>query len=117
MSIAVALDDIPQAIAAQIGWCYLLTVSDDGQPRVLAVTPDVDDGGTLRCGAGRGTAANAAARPSVTLVYPPADPAAMSLIIDATATVDGSAISLTPTWAVMHRSAVPPSASAVGPTG
>ena len=118
MSIAVAIEDIPSAIAAQIGWCYLLTVSDDGQARVLAVAPTANDDGTLRFSAGRGTAANATARPSVTLVFPPADPHAMSLIIDGTATVTnagtnagtdaGTEVSVTPTWAVMHRSAVPP---------
>lgn len=114
MSIAVALDDIPSAIATQIGWCYLLTVSDDGHARVLAVAPTPHDDGTLRFPVGRGTAANATARPSVTLVFPPTDPHAMSLIIDGTATVTnagtnaGSEVSVTPTWAVMHRSAVPP---------
>lgn len=108
MSIAVALEDIPQAIAGQIGWCYLLTVSDDGQARVLAVAPDIHDDGTLRFEAGRGTAANAASRPTVTLVYPPVDPTSMSLIVDGDAVVDGSTITIAPTWAVMHRSAIPP---------
>ena len=106
MSIAVDLADIPRAIAAQIGWCYLLTVSDDGQARVLAVTPSLQDDGSLRCMAGRSTLANAAARPTVTLAFPPASADAMSLIIDGTARVTDTRIDIVPTWAVMHRSAV-----------
>jgi hypothetical protein len=108
MSIAVDLADIPRAIAGQIGWCYLLTVTDDGQPRVLAVAPDAQENGSLRCEAGRGTLANAAARPAVTLVFPPATPDAMSLIIDGTATVTDTFIDVAPTWAVMHRPAITP---------
>lgn len=111
MSIAVALEELPTAIAGQIGWCYLLTVSDDGQARVLAVAPTIGDDGALRFEAGRGTAANAAARPGVTLVYPPAAPQAMSLIVDGTARVEGTHVSVQPTWAVMHRSAIPERAS------
>ena len=107
MSIAVPLADIPAAIAAQIGRCYLLTVSEDGQARVLAVTPAAQDDGSLRCTAGRSTLANVAARPAVTLLFPPAEADAMSLIIDGEATVTDDGIHILPTWAVMHRSAVP----------
>ncbi|MCU1364859.1 MAG: hypothetical protein JWL72_2149 [Ilumatobacteraceae bacterium] len=107
MSVAVDLAALPAAIAAQIGWCYLLTVSDDGQARVLAVAPQVSDDGALMFEVGKGTAGNVAARPSITVVYPPAVATAMSLIVDGTATVDGSSVTLVPTWAVMHRSAVP----------
>lgn len=107
MSIAVDLADIPRAIAGQIGWCYLLTVTDEGQARVLAVAPDAQEDGSLRCTAGRGTLANAAARPNVTLVFPPATAEAMSLIIDGTATVTDTFVDVAPTWAVMHRPAIP----------
>ena len=107
MSIAVDLAALPTAIAEQMGWCYLLTVSDDGQPRVLAVAPAIADGGVLRFEVGKATSANVAARPGITLVYPPAAEPAMSLIIDGTATIDGASVAFTPTWAVMHRSAIP----------
>ena len=106
MSVAVDLAELPTAIARQIGWCYLLTVSDEGQPRVLAVAPEIAADGSLCFEVGRGTASNVAARPSITLVYPPATPEAMSLIVDGTATVDGSSVALAATWAVLHRSAV-----------
>jgi hypothetical protein len=110
MSVAVELSELPTAVAAQIGWCYLLTVSDDGQPRALAVAPTIAEDGRFTFEVGRGTAANVASRPAVTLLYPPADPAAMSLIVDGTATIEVGTVAMTPTWAVLHRSALPSTA-------
>lgn len=106
MSIAVDLADLPAAIAEQIGWCYLVTVSDEGQARVLAVAPEVSADGALTFEVGKGTAGNVAARPAITVVYPPAVATAMSLIVDGSATVEGTTVRLIPTWAVMHRSAL-----------
>lgn len=106
MSIAVEIDDLPAAIEHQVGWCYLLTVADDGQARVLAVAPEWAVGGVLRVELHGRTASNVAARPNVTLVYPPADPNAMSLIVDGTAVLDGSTMSFEPSTAVMHRPAI-----------
>jgi hypothetical protein len=111
MSVAVDLADLPAAIAKQIGWCYLLTVSDEGQPRVLAVVPEQTAAGSMRFDVGKSTAANVGSRPDVTLLFPPATPSAMSLIVDGTATIDGSTVELMPTWAVMHRSAIRDGAS------
>src|SRR3954449_3529486 len=105
MSVAVPIAELSAAIKGQIGWCYLLTVSDDGQARVLAVAPTDAGDGVLRFDVGKSTGANVAARPSVTLLFPPASAAAMSLIVDGSATVDNGAVSFVPTWAVMHRSA------------
>ncbi len=107
MSIAVTLADLPAAIDQQIGWCYLLTVTDDSQPRVIAIAPTWSVGGVLSAEVGRGTAANVQARPNVTLVYPPASAAdGMTLIIDGSASMDGSTVSFLPGTAVMHRPAV-----------
>ena len=108
MSIAVTIDDLPAAIDAQIGWCYLLNVGDDGAPRVLAIVPEWSMGGTLRAEVGARTAANVAARSRITLVYPPASAAGLSLIIDGEATVDGTTVAFLPVTAVMHRSAIAP---------
>ncbi len=107
MSVAVPIPELSAAIAQQIGWCYLLTVSDDSHARILAVTPTADADGVLHFTVGTSTGANVAARSGVTLLFPPATATAMSLIIDGTATVDGSNVSFTPTWAVLHRSALP----------
>ncbi|MEO6125880.1 MAG: pyridoxamine 5'-phosphate oxidase family protein [Ilumatobacteraceae bacterium] len=105
MSIAVDIDDLPAAIEQQIGWCYLLTVADDGQARVLAVSPKWAVGGVLQVELHGRTASNVTTRPNVTLVYPPADPHAMSLIVDGTAVIDGTTMSFEPATAVMHRPA------------
>lgn len=92
------------------GWCYLLTVSDDGRPHLLALRPvvvGVDAERRLRFDAGGGRACgNAAARPAVTLVFPPGERAdGFSLVVDGEAAVDGEHVDVRPTWAVLHRPA------------
>jgi hypothetical protein len=103
VSIAVDLDELPGRIA-EFGWAYLLTVRDDQRPHVVAVTP-AWHGESLVISVGRGTAANAASRPMVTLCYPPVDMSGFSLVIDGKATVDGDSITVRPTAAVLHRPA------------
>ncbi len=107
MSIAVDLDELPGKIA-EFGWAYLLTVRDDQRPHVVAVTP-AWHGGSLTISVGRGTAANAAARPMITLCYPPSELTGFSLVIDGEATVDDDTITVRPTAAVLHRPAPPAS--------
>ena len=107
MSVAVSLADLPAATERQIGWCYLLTVSDKGQARVLAIAPQwVLDDTALRADVGRGTAENAAERSLVSLVWPPADAGGYSLIADGVAHVEGLTLTFTPTSAVLHRPAI-----------
>jgi hypothetical protein len=110
MSVAVTIEGLPDAIEAQVGWCYLLTTSDQALPRILAITPAWDGAtGTLRASVSGGTAASVTARPTVTLLYPPAQTAGMSLIIDGTGTIetddDGPLLRFTPATAVLHRPA------------
>ena len=90
-----ALTDLAAALA-EFPFAYLVTVADDGRPRVLAV-----DGRLVVDDAGR-----VARRPAVTLVFPPPTPDGMSLLVDGDATVDGAAVTVTPTWAVRHRAAL-----------
>ena len=112
MSIAVSIDDLPAAISAQIGWCYLLTVSEQGQARVLAIAPQWDSRrASLRAEVGRGTAANVSAHPEVSMVWPPAAPDGYSLIADGAATVDGLVVTFRPVTAVLHRPATTGGAS------
>ena len=106
VSIAVDLDDLP-AKTAEFRWAYLLTVRDDQRPHVVAVTP-VWQGDSLMVTVGRGTAANAAARPTITLCYPPPELTGFSLVLDGEATVDDDTIAVRPTSAVLHRAAPPP---------
>lgn len=88
------------------GFCYLLTVSDDARPHLLALRPSVV-GEALRFDAGGGRACrNAAARPDVSLVFPPAEHSdGFSLVVDGQASVDGALVDVRPTWAVLHRPA------------
>jgi hypothetical protein len=104
MSIPVAIEDLTAATGER-GWAYLLTVGDDVRPHVVAVDP-VWDGDVLVVDVGRGTARNAAARPAISLCYPPVVDGGYSLIVDGEATVVGdSVVRFAPTGAVLHRPA------------
>lgn len=105
MSIAVSLDGLDAALAEH-PWGYLVTVGDDQRARLHAAPTRYEDG-TLVVVAGTGSRGNAIARPDVTLVFPPVDPRGASLIVDGVATVEHDAVRVRPTWAVLHRSAIP----------
>lgn len=104
MSIAVPLDELADRLAAY-PWGYLVTVRDDGRAQSLAVPTRYVDG-ALVATVGRGTAANAVARPNVTLLFPGPTGEDFSLIVDGDATVDDDQLAVTPTWAVLHRPAL-----------
>ena len=88
------------------GFGYLLTVSDDSRPHLLALRPHVF-GDALRFDAGGGRACrNAEARPNVSIVFPPHDGSnGFSLVVDGEASVDGNLIDVRPTSAVLQRPA------------
>ena len=105
VSIEVALDRLPDELAAwEFG--YLLTASDGGRPHLIALRPTVE-GDALRFDAGGGRAcSNAAARPEVTVLFPPhAGSNGYSLVVDGDATVDGDVVEVRPTRALLHRPA------------
>jgi hypothetical protein len=104
MSIAVPLEELADRLA-DFPWGYLVTVRDDGRAQTLGIATQYVDGALVATVGGR-TAANAVARPQVTLVFPGADGTAFSLIVDGDARVDGDHVHITPTWAVMHRPAL-----------
>jgi hypothetical protein len=107
MSIPVAIPDLPTAMQRYGGWAFLLTGGADGRPHAVQVVL-AWDGPRLRCSAGGRTVSNATERPSVALLWPPAEPAGHCLIVDADAAVeDDGDLVLTPTRAVLHRGAVP----------
>ena len=108
MSIAVPLDDLADALAAH-PWGYLLTVSVDAQARILAVPTDFVDG-RLRCVAGRSARDNVSVHPEVTMVFPPGDGTGFSLVVDGVAELHADVVVVRPTWAVLHRPALPPTA-------
>ena len=104
MSVAVSLAELP-AVLADYPWGYLLTVADDGRPRVRAV-PTVMADGVLRCRTGEGARSNVAERRNVTMVFPSVEVGGMSLIVDGDAVALDDGIDLTPTGAVLHRAAI-----------
>lgn len=110
MSIPVQVADLERA-RAQYGAGYLVTVAADGAAKVVTVEPSVTGDAVVVTGPGRGSLANAGARPAVTLVFPPAEPHGFTLLIDGTATVEGEDLRIAPTSAVLHR----PAAHSDGP--
>jgi hypothetical protein len=104
MSIAVSIEELPAALA-DFPWGYLLTVADDGRPRVRAVPTNLVDG-RLCCRTGDGARANVAGRANITMVFPSMVSGGMSLIVDGDAEATADGISLTPTSAVLHRPAL-----------
>ena len=88
------------------GLAYLLTVTDDQRTRAVAVTPSAAaDGLTFSDGLGRGTRANLAVRPDVTLLWPPADAAGYTLIADGRVIVADDVATFVAQHAVLHRPA------------
>ncbi len=87
----------------------LATVTDDGRPHIVSVDAHWVDG-TIVCGGGRRTRANATTTPSVTLIWPTIHDGAYRLIVDGSAAVDDAAerVTVTPTFAVLHRISTAP---------
>jgi hypothetical protein len=104
MSIAVELADLGTTLE-RYPWGYFVTVGDDQQARLLAV-PTRFAAGVFTVDAGRSGRANAAARPAVTLVFPPPSGTEYSLIVDGRAEVGDELVTIEPTWAVLHRPAL-----------
>lgn len=98
-----ALEDLADKLA-EYPWCYLVTSGED-RPHLLAVKPSLVDTG-LRCETGHSSRANVVRNPLVVLMFPPSESSGMSLIVDGSAEVNGDGVVVTPTWAVLHRSAM-----------
>jgi hypothetical protein len=115
MSIPVSLDRLRAAVDERGGHAYVLTVSEDGRPHAVHA-PVRWDGDVLAADVGRRSAANATARPSVSLLYPVRAAGDYSLIVDGSAAVvsDGAEprLLVTPVKAVLHRPAPTPDPAA-----
>jgi hypothetical protein len=111
MSIPVPLEKLRTALAERGSGAYLLTVSDDAAPHAVHVHV-AWEGDALVVDVGRRSAANAAARSTVSLLYPVRSPGDYSVIVDGTAAAapgaDAPRLRITPTRAVMHRPAAAP---------
>jgi hypothetical protein len=110
MSIPVALERLHEEALRCGASAYLLTVADDGRPHAVA-TALAWEGGELVARVGRRSAANLRARPRISLLWPPAEAGGYSLIVDATAALEGEGeeqrARLVPTRGVLHRPASP----------
>ena len=104
MSIEVTLPQLAETLT-RYRFAYLLTVGDDARAHVVAVTATLANDTLLITDLGRRTQVNLAAHPSVTLVWPPADPSDYSLIVDGVGSMRGDELAVTPIRAVLHRPA------------
>lgn len=107
MSVPVPIETLRHTLDERGSVGFLLTVSDDARPHAVQC-PVRWEGDRLAVDVGRRSAANAAARPGVSLLYPARTPGDYSLIVDGTATVAEQAVLITPTKAVLHRPAAAP---------
>jgi hypothetical protein len=111
MSIPISLERLRAAVAERGPSAYVLTVSDDGRPHAVHA-PIRWQGDVLALDVGRRTAANAAARPAVSLLFSTRSDDDYSLIVDGSAAVvsdaDAHRLLVTPTKAVLHRPAPAP---------
>jgi hypothetical protein len=97
------------ATVAQFDSAHLLSTKDSAV-KVVAVDVTVVDG-RLRVPWSKGTAANVAVNPAVTVLFAPTEHHGYSLIVDGTAQDTGDGFLITPASAILHR----PAAHADGP--
>ena len=113
MSVPVTLAGLQEEIDRQGSVAYFLTVGPDGRPHSVQLRVAWAETGHLVVHPGNSSAANAGARPLVSLLWPPTEPGGYSLIVDGTAAgVSGTgngdnSVSIQPTKAVLHRPAPP----------
>jgi hypothetical protein len=101
MSIPVDLADLAEALQ-DFGAGYLLTTTG-ASVKVVTVDPEVTDGALFVERPGKGTVANLAGNPVLTLVFPPREPKGFTLLVDGTGELAGDDVRVTPTGAILHR--------------
>ncbi|MGN6252274.1 MAG: pyridoxamine 5'-phosphate oxidase [Marmoricola sp.] len=104
MSIPVDTTRLAEAMADH-GAAYLLSTGDDGRIKAVTVEPQATADGLEVDGPGRGTAANIALNPRVTVLFWPLQPRGYTLIVDGTASGDADRLTVLATQAVLHRPA------------
>ncbi|MBW0118252.1 hypothetical protein [Pseudonocardia abyssalis] len=113
MGVEVGPHELAETVA-RYGFAYLLTVGGGDRAHVVAVTPTVGDGLLAVPRPGRRTTRNLAASPVVTLVWPPADPAGYTLIVDGDGEQRADVVVVRPSRAVLHRAARPAESPGAG---
>ena len=111
MNVEVALNRLQAAIAERGPGAYVMTVTGDGRPHAVYLDIAWEGGRLVAAGIGGTTAANAAARPNVSLLFPLKADADYTLFVDGPATVesigDERRLVVTPARAVFHRPGAP----------
>ena len=111
MNVEMALDRLERVIADRGAGAYVLTVTGDGRPHAVYLDVTWEGGRLVASGIGTTTAANATARPNVSLLFPVGAAADYTLFVDGPATVEGGGdarrLVVTPTRAVFHRPGAP----------
>jgi hypothetical protein len=109
VSVPVDLAALRAQIARHGPNAFLVTTSAaDGPPHLSSVLVEATDT-DLTMGCGKTTRANVAARPEVSLLWPPGPEPGYCLIVDAVAQGEpGSTLTVRPTAAVLHRIAGAP---------
>ncbi|HEX3425714.1 MAG TPA: hypothetical protein VHT30_06250 [Acidimicrobiales bacterium] len=122
MSIPIALEALHDEIQGHGSVAFFLSGGGDGRPHCVQLAIAWEDPGRLVLHPGKGTVANVAERPLVSVLWPPTEEGGYSLIVDGTV-VDTSTdadghptVVVEPTKAVLHRPAKPadPTATAHG---
>lgn len=103
MSVLVEIDRLEEVLG-DFGLGYLLTTDTQGRVKVVSVAPRWVDG-RLVCAPSSGTTSNLDSNRHATLVFPPREEGGMSLLVDGEGVSGDDAITVTPTSAVLHRSA------------
>jgi pyridoxamine 5'-phosphate oxidase-like protein len=106
--IEVALHKLKAVIEERGAGAYALTVSRDERPHAVYAEVGWDGGRLVVSGIGGTTAANAVARPHISLLFPVKSDADYTLFVDGPAVVESSGqgrrLVVTPVRAVLHRS-------------
>jgi pyridoxamine 5'-phosphate oxidase-like protein len=102
--------DLDSVLRERGGHAYIVTVSEHGAPHAVYV-PVRREGDGLVAEVGAQTAANAAARPPVSLLFPVRADGDYSLIVDGAATVEAGGearrVRVKPSKVVLHRPGPP----------
>lgn len=112
MSVRVDPNELGEQLGVYGRAPFLVTTAADLRPHTTHVVVEFRDG-TLAAQVGRKTAANVAAHPLVSLLWPAIEPGGYSLIVDgaATAMTDAAnethSVHIEVTAAVLHRNAQP----------
>lgn len=102
MSKNVDMDALATQVASY-GFAYLITLGENGRIHTSAVTPVVDGRKLTVAAPSDRVRANTSVRPTISLVWPPAEVEGYSLILDGDAQADAGTLTITPTRAILHR--------------